>query len=158
MAETPQLHAALDPLAFLLGTWQGSGHGDYPTIEAFAYRETASYTHVGKPFIIYSQRTHDALTGAPLHTETGYLRPVSPSRCELVLSQPSGIVEMHEVVVSGSSLDMSTTAVLGTATAKPAAGVRRHIAVQHDVMNYTLEMAAMGLEMQFHLSAELRRA
>jgi THAP4-like, heme-binding beta-barrel domain len=157
MADVPMLHPSLEPLAFLLGAWQGSGHGDYPTIKAFAYRETASYTHVGKPFIIYTQWTQHPDDGTPMHTEAGYLRPVSDTRAEVVLSQPSGILEVHEVLIDGTTLEMTSTTVLGTPTAKPVAAVARYLEVEDATMRYTLEMAAMDLQMQFHLAAELGR-
>ena len=155
--DLPPLHPDLEPLAFLLGTWKGKGHGAYPTIEDFSYLEVASYAHVGKPFITYTQRTQDADTGQPLHTETGYLRPVGPSTAEMVLCQPSGIVEVHAIVIDGPTLEMTTTAVIGTPTAKRVDGVRRLLQVDRGAMRYTLEMAAVGLENQFHLAAELGR-
>lgn len=36
---TPEPHPALTPLLPLVGTWRGTGRGDYPTIEPFAYVE-----------------------------------------------------------------------------------------------------------------------
>src|ERR671937_386650 len=35
----PPLHADLEPLAFLLGSWAGEGEGEHPGIEPFRYRE-----------------------------------------------------------------------------------------------------------------------
>ena len=45
------LHADLMPLAFLLGHWQGNGHGDYPTIEKFQFGQEIAFTHDGRPFL-----------------------------------------------------------------------------------------------------------
>ena len=80
MADEPPLHADLSELEFLLGHWVGEGAGHYPTIDDFSYREQVWFEHVGKPFISYRQATRDAVTGLPLHAETGYLSGVTPQR------------------------------------------------------------------------------
>ena len=80
-------------MAPLLGTWRGGGRGDYPTIEAFEYTEEVTIGHVGKPFLAYTQRTKGA-DGAPLHAESGYLRPAGEAGLELLVVHPSGIGEV----------------------------------------------------------------
>lgn len=153
----PPLHDAIAHLSFLVGHWAGQGSGHYPTIEDFDYREQVWFEHVGKPFIAYRQGTKHASTGLPLHAESGYLRPVGTTGLELVLVQPSGIVEVHEGEVDGTSLQLRSTNVLTTATAKDVAAVERSIRVDDDRLTYDLSMAAVGLELQHHLAATLTR-
>ncbi len=156
----PGLHDAVTPLGFLLGTWNGRGHGEYPTIESFDYDETITFGHVGKPFLSYAQRTTSVPGGLPLHAETGYLR-LAAGRPEWVLAHPSGIVEIEEgsfiPTPAGGRLELATTCVRGTSTAKRVDGLERSIEVDGDVLRYRVAMAAVGLEMVHHLDAELHR-
>src|SRR5216683_2490724 len=82
------VHPALAPVTFLLGTWRGEGEGQYPSIKPFRYREEIRFTHNGKPFLIYAQRTEAIDTGQPMHAEAGYLRLVGEGRLEFVIAQP----------------------------------------------------------------------
>ena len=145
------IHPAIEPLAFLLGTWRGTGTGHYPTIEDFSYGEEVMIGHVGKPFLSYSQRAK--VDGAPSHAETGYYRP-GP---ELLLAQPSGIVEILTGTLAGQTLTLEAVLVQGTPSAKEVLSVTRRIEVDGDLMSYDLHMGAVGQPHQHHLSAELRR-
>ena len=86
------MHADVERLAFLLGTWTGEGRGEYPTISGFAYREEIRFSHNGKPFVGYVQRTW-ALDDGRLYLEGGWQRLLplpslheSPSSSSAVLS------------------------------------------------------------------------
>ena len=154
------LHPALVPLEFLIGVWRGSGRGCYPTIEPFEYVEEATYTPgPGKPFIIYRQRTRRAGgEGEPLHSEIGYIRPAAEGEAELVIAQPTGIVEVHTGDVQDQRLDFRTNVVGRSGTAVEVSQVARQLEVDGDAMRYRLQMAAVGQPMQVHLQAELARA
>ncbi|MGI9621899.1 MAG: FABP family protein, partial [Acidimicrobiales bacterium] len=119
--------------------------------------EVASFSHVGKPFIAYVQRTRDAIDGSPLHSETGYLRPVGDGQAEFVIAQPTGIVEMLDVEISGTALLMSSAQVFGTPTAMSVDAVRRQVSVARNEMTYAVQMAAEGTSMSPHLEAVLSR-
>jgi len=156
---SPPLHPALEPLAFLLGEWVGEGEGSYPTdIRDFRYREESRFWHGGKPVLLYTQRTTDLEDGAPLHTEMGYWRPQPDGRLEVVISHPSGHAELSEGTVTGGVVELSSTAVVATATAKEVTAVERHLRVEGDTLDHRLGMAAMGRPMTHHLAARLTRA
>ena len=154
------LHPSLAPLAPLLGTWTGRGTGDYPTIEPFDYLEEVVFSHVGKPFLSYTQRTRSA-DGLPMHAETGYLRVPAEGRVELVVAQPSGIAEIDEgtvsVEVGAVVIELASTAVTRTSSAKEVVAVERSLTVAGDELHYTLRMGAVGKPTQNHLTATLLR-
>jgi len=157
----PDLHPDLQALAPLLGTWQGRGSGTYPTIEPFDYLEEVAFSHVGKPFLVYGQKTKSAADGKPLHAETGYLRVPQPGHVELVLAHPSGIteIEVGTYTADGTTIELDMTAAnIGlTPTAKEVTALGRSFRVDGDELSYSLQMGAVGQPLQHHLGAVLHR-
>ena len=157
----PDLHPGIAVLAPLLGTWAGQGAGEYPTIEPFGYFEEVSFSHVGKPFLAYGQRTKAEDDGRPLHAETGFVRVPAAGRVELVLAHPTGVTEIDEgtLSVQGTTIEMKlvATTIGRTASAKEVTALGRSIRVVGDELTYTLLMGAVGQPLQHHLTATLHR-
>jgi len=161
----PPPHEAVQPLAFLLGTWRGVGEGSYPTIDDFPYVEEITFGHVGKPFLAYAQKTRHGETDRPLHAETGYWRPVGPpaeGALEVVLAHPTGLLESlagrFTASVGGGTFELSCPRVVATDTAVEVTATERRITVDGDTLTYELSMAAVGQPMTHHLAATLTRS
>ena len=164
MSQASPLHESLAHVAGLLGSWSGTGSGEYPTIDPFQYAETITFGHVGKPFLAYGQRTRslvDGSPGLPLHAETGYWRFPSAGRVEVVIVHPTGVTEIEEgtLVLDGGAtvVELATSTVGLTATAKSVTAIERSFRIEGDRLDYTVRMAAVGRPLQHHLAATLHR-
>lgn len=156
--DQPPLHDALGPIAFLLGTWVGEGEGSYPTIEPFAWRDTTRFWHVGKPALLYEQRTKDAVTGEPRHAESGFLRSgPEPGVFELIVAHNTGHAELATGTAEDDRIELVSTLVQGTDTAKDVSTLHRVFHLDGEVLTVTLAMAAVGQPLTHHLRGELRR-
>ena len=155
-----ELHPDVAVLAPLLGTWAGQGAGEYPTIAPFGYVEEVTFGHVGKPFLIYGQRTKATDDGRPCMrrpASSGCRRrgasnwfwripPASPrSRREHCRSRNDGRdgTERNDDRAHRS--------------AKEVTALSRSIRVDGDELTYTLRMGAVGQPLQHHLAATLHR-
>jgi hypothetical protein len=156
-ADTSVLHAAIAPLAFLLGRWAGEGDGEYPTIVPFRYGEEVTFSHVGRPFLAYAQRSWSLDDGRPLHAEMGYWRCPSPEAVETVIAHPTGHLELAEGPLTGMSVTLSSVTVSRTRSAKQVEKLVRSIDVGGARLTYELQMAAVSQPLAVHLRGSLRR-
>ena len=157
----PELHPDLEPLKFLLGDWEGAGVGGYPNIESFRFGQEVSFSHIGKPYLIYTSRTwrldDDGGLGAPLARESGYWRASPEGSLEVVLAHPTGVAEIYIGEVTGTRVDLRTDVVARTETAKEYTAGKRLYGLIGEDLGYAYDMAAEGQGLQSHLSAQLKR-
>jgi hypothetical protein len=155
------LHPNCGPVAWMLGTWQGNGKGDYPTIEPFDYGQELIFTHDGRPFFHYMARAWivdeqgDKVRDAAI--ETGFLRCPGEGRVELVLAHSSGVSEIWYGAADGGKLELHTAGVSFTETAKEVSGGSRMYGNVDGDLLYAYDMEAVGQERQPHLWAKLKR-
>ncbi|MDP9067570.1 MAG: FABP family protein [Actinomycetota bacterium] len=147
----------LQPLAFLLGTWRGQGRGFYPTVPEFTYEEEALFTHTGRAFLVYSQRTWQPETGRPMHSENGFVRLVGDGKVEIVVAHAFGVAEIGEGTITGQRLEVVSTRITKTSTAKTVDAISRAFEVEDEVLRYTIGMAYGGHPLQDHLVATLQK-
>jgi hypothetical protein len=161
LPQAAEPHADLAPLRFLLGRWEGAGVGGYPTIESFQFGQEISFSHNGKPYLIYVSRTWlldaDGVPGRPLAMETGFWRPRPEARLEVVLAHPTGIAEIYLGEVAGTKIEMATDLVAVTESAKDVRAGHRLYGLVGTDLAYAFDMAAEGQPLQPHLSAHLKR-
>lgn len=154
-----ELHEQLEPLKAFIGTWRGTGFGHYPTITSFEYTEELTFTNVGKPFLVYQQRTWSP-TGSPMHVETGYLRHPSPGIIEFILAQPTGQTELAEGTIETSPVGLTISLqarIMNSSTAKTVDATTREYRLVGDDLITSFGMAAVGEPMGNHLKSQLQR-
>jgi len=147
--EIPEnLHTDLMPVAWMLGTWEGNGRGEYPGTEPFGYGQQAVFAHDGRAFLHYFARSwivdkgHQKVAEGAL--ETGFLRRGQGEEWELVLSHHSGLVEVWYGHTDGPRLELATDLVARTQTAEEVtAGKRLYGLVEGDLM-YAYDKASDG--------------
>ncbi len=93
------LHPNCGPVAWLLGTWRGNGHGDYPTIETFEFGQELIFTHDGRPFFHYMSRAWIVDADGEFKSATPPSRPAScaavrGARSSFVLAHNTGFAEI----------------------------------------------------------------
>ncbi|MFC7340233.1 FABP family protein [Saccharopolyspora griseoalba] len=159
----PPLHEACAPLRELLGVWRGRGRVDYPTISGpYRFGQQVRITHDGRPFLRHQAKAWllDAEDRVlrPAAWETGWWRPGADGRLELLLAHSTGIVEVFYGRAEGSRWELTTDAVLPTATAKQVEAAHRSYALRGDgVLECAESRAMVGEPMTPHVAVELHR-
>jgi hypothetical protein len=162
----PDLHPALLGLLPYIGLWRGRGRGGFPTVEDFDYAQEIRISHDGRPFVHYESRAwlldEQSQPVRPAGREVGWWRPVfdgdrPTDDLEVLISTPTGIVELYLGRVTGTQIELVTDAVLRTSTAKEVTAGHRLFGIVEGALLYAQEMAAVGHPLLPHLSARLIR-
>lgn len=156
------LHPDLAPLAWLLGSWRGDGHGEYPNIERFRFMQEMVFNHDRRDFLTYYSRTwiidDNGNILEPAGVETGFWRVRDGSTLEVLLANGAGQAQGWVGRIEGPRiqlvLDHSYTSPTGTGVVSE--GNRLYGLVEGDLF-WAYDVAADGHEMQPHLWAELKR-
>ena len=109
--------------------------------------------------VLYTQKTWNLETGQPMHEESGYWRLCgpSPNHVEVMIVHAFGVAEVAEGMIEGTHIELVSTAVSMTSTAKTVSALGRSLAVDGDMLHYRLRMSAVGLPAHHHLCADLQR-
>lgn len=107
------LHKALEPLAWLEGTWrtENQGNGKYPTIKDFSYYEEISFMSLGQPMFNYTaQSFSNSDLKKPMHRETGFLR-VNPgtNQVTLISAHNFGLTSIECGEVTDKIINLNST-------------------------------------------------
>ncbi len=161
MELTADLPTPLVPLAWLIGRWEGAGVVGYPTTESANFGQEIEFRHDGRPFLHYRSQAwaldDEGNRVRPLASEVGFWRPGPDGDLEVLLTHPTGYVEIYVGSVEGPRVNLHTDLVARTPTAKEyTAASRMYGLVESDLM-WVMDMAAVGQPMQSHASAQLKR-
>jgi hypothetical protein len=157
------LPPVLAPLAWLAGRWEGFGLVDYPTIESAQFRQEVICSHDGRPFLEWQSRTWlmdaDGNTVRPLAVELGFWRVLDNGEIELLLTHPTGIVEMYvgHRDPAKPAVQLRTDGVLRSPAAKEYNAGSRMYGLVDSQLFWAMDMAAVGQGLQSHVSAQLKR-
>ena len=156
----PDLPGPLVPLAWLIGRWEGAGVVGYPTMDSVNFGQEIEFRHDGRPFLHYRSQAwlldDEGNQVRPLASEVGYWRP-KEDHLEVLLSHPTGYVEIYVGQADGPRIELATDVVARTETAKEYTAAKRMYGLVNGDLLWAMDMAAVGQPLQSHASAQLKR-
>lgn len=156
------LNPALMPIAWLIGRWQGNGHGSWPDQGSFEFGQQIDFATNQGPYLHYLSQTWtldpEGQPDTPLSMETGFWRPLEDGTLEVVLTSPEGWAEVWAGRLQGATVDLTTDVVARTTTAQLAytGGHRLYGNVEGDLM-WAFDRATTTVELQPYMWARLAR-
>jgi hypothetical protein len=158
------LSLSIDELAFLVGTWNGTGHAEYPTIQPAEYSEELTFTGNKKdPVIHFEQRTWIESTAGgrePLFWESGFLLDKGDGIFELVSAQKSGRMEVLRGKAKRTDANAFELRLMSVLIVNDDRMIRsgRTFAFSPDKLMYELSMSTtVNPAFQRHLAAQLTK-
>ena len=143
----------------LVGVWNGTGEGRYPTIEPFTYRETTRFVERDDhPALHYEQRTWRQTSDGEVvsHWETGFLRFSSDGSVTMLNAQggrAETMIGKWRKHASSWRIELTSTGYAGDDRVLRST---RSVQLDERLLTYQISMVTTSTqEMGLHLSAEL---
>lgn len=166
------------PLAWLLGSWSGSGELSHEDIETTEVIQNLTFDHDGGPYLRFTSTiyAHNPALSAPQDnekhydvwsTETGYWRimpeqpadiPAGLTAIECLIADPAGRVSVLLGTVGNGRVDLSSDLIARTQSATEVTAVKRMYGNVAGQLLWVEEIAAFGKPLQNYLSLTLDRA
>lgn len=156
-----KLHPDLNPLAWLVGTWRGRGHGEYPDMERFEFAQEVVFSHDERPFLTYFSRSWIVDSEGEIlragASETGFWR-VKPSKIlEVTIAHSSGSGEGWVGLYDGPKIQLHMDKSYGAPSSVAIdEGVRLYGLVEGELF-FAYDVAINGYPLQAHLWSTLPR-
>lgn len=157
------LNSALMPLAWLIGSWQGNGHGSWPGVGDFEFGQQIDFATNRGDYLHYLSQTWtldpEGQPDEPLTMESGFWRPAGSGELDVVLTNPEGWAEIWAGRVQGAKIELTTDVVARTTSSELAytGGHRLYGNVEGDLL-WTFDRATADVELQPYMWARLARA
>jgi hypothetical protein len=157
------LPPALEPLAWLVGRWEGAGVVGYPTIESAHVGQEIVCSHDGRPFLEWHSRTwlldDDGNRARPLATKLGFWHVLESGEIEPLLTHPTGVVEMYigHRDPAKPAIELRTDGVRRSPAAKEYNVGARMYGLADSQLFWVMDLAAVGQGLQSHVSAQPKR-
>lgn len=154
------------PLAFLVGSWRGSGEVAYPTVPRVEVEAEADVTYDGGPYLAWTSRFRLVGDDAVWATESGFWR-VPPDRpadlpdgrhpVELLLTDPSGHLTLYAGVVGNGRIDLASDLLARTPDAAELSAATRLFGLVGGELMWTWDVAAFGEPLQSWSAVRMAR-
>ena len=160
------------PLAWLVGTWEGTGVVEYPDVPRADFRQRVEFSHDGGPYLQYLSTITligmDGESGQVWSVESGFWRvaPETPEGIslqdfqhplEVVMADAAGMVSVYVGAVGNGRVDLATDLMARTASAAEVSGATRMYGHVKGELMWAWDLAAFGHELQSYASARLTR-
>ena len=155
------LHPDLNPLAWLVGTWRGRGHGEYPDMERFEFAQEVVFSHDERAFLTYFSRSWIVDSDGEIlrsgASETGFWRVQPGNILEVTIAHSSGSGEGWVGLFDGPKIQLHMDKSYAAPSATPIdEGVRLYGLVAGELF-FAYDVAVNGFPLQAHLWSTLPR-
>lgn len=155
------VHPDLAPFAWMLGTWAGKGHGEYPTIEPFQFAQEVVFSHDGRAFMSYYSRSwiidENGDIIRPAAHETGFWRPKPNNTVEVLISHNFGITEGWLGRYDGPKIQLALDHAYSTPTSEQVTDGQRLYGLVEGHLFTSYDMATPTQPMHAHIWSTLER-